>query len=52
MPFIDTLDGETVIPEGVENGTKVTWPECLDVDGFNGTVSCSECGFVPEQVRA
>ena len=28
MPFIGTLDGETVIPEGVENGTDVTCPEC------------------------
>lgn len=26
--------------------------ECLDLDGFNGTVSCSACGFVPESVRA
>jgi predicted small metal-binding protein len=28
MPFIGTLDGETVIPEGVENGTDVICPEC------------------------
>jgi ribosomal protein S27E len=28
MPFIGTRDGETVIPEGVENGTVVTCPEC------------------------
>jgi ribosomal protein S27E len=28
MPFIGTRDGETVIPEGVENGTDVTCPEC------------------------
>ncbi len=27
-------------------------PECLDTDGFNGTVSCSGCGFVPSGVRA
>ena len=27
-------------------------PECLDINGFNGTVSCSECGYVPEKVRA
>ena len=27
-------------------------PECLNMDGFNGTVSCSACGFVPEKVRA
>jgi len=27
-------------------------PECLDLDGFNGTVSCSECGHVPKKVRA
>ncbi len=27
-------------------------PECLDTDGLNGTVTCSECGFVPSGVRA
>jgi len=27
-------------------------PECLDVDGFTGTVSCSACGFIPEETRA
>jgi hypothetical protein len=26
-------------------------PQCLDLDGFNGTVSCSACGFVPPEVR-
>jgi len=26
-------------------------PECLDTDAFNGTVSCSACGYVPEKVR-
>lgn len=28
MPFFGTLDGETVIPEGVKNGTDVLCPEC------------------------
>ena len=27
-------------------------PQCLDTDGFNGTVTCSGCGFVPSGVRA
>jgi hypothetical protein len=40
-----------LIPEDAPFGHNQC-PECLDVDGFNGTVSCSECGFVPEKVRA
>lgn len=27
-------------------------PSCYAMDGFDGTVSCSECGHVPEKVRA
>jgi len=27
-------------------------PQCDALDGLSGTVSCSECGFVPEEVRA
>jgi len=26
-------------------------PVCLDTNGLSGTVSCSECGFIPEEVR-
>lgn len=27
-------------------------PECYDILGFNGTASCSECGYIPQKVRA
>jgi len=27
-------------------------PNCEDPEGMLGTVSCSECGYVPPQVRA
>ena len=27
-------------------------PECEDMSGLDGTVSCSECGHVPEVFRA
>ena len=39
------------IPEDASFGEHQC-PNCLDVLGLNGTVSCSECGFVPEGVRA
>jgi hypothetical protein len=39
------------IPEDVPFGNNQC-PRCLDTDGFNGTVSCSGCGFVPDKVRA
>ena len=39
------------IPEDAPFG-KDQCPECLALDGFDGTVSCSACGFVPPKVRA
>jgi len=39
------------IPESAKFG-KHQCPDCLDVLGMNGTVSCSECGHIPEKVRA
>ena len=27
-------------------------PDCGAIDGMNGSVSCSECGHIPEEVRA
>jgi hypothetical protein len=27
-------------------------PQCLELHGLDGTVSCSECGWIPEKVRA
>jgi len=27
-------------------------PECYSMSGLDGTVSCSNCGHVPEKVRA
>lgn len=39
------------IPDAADFGDHQC-PECLDTDGFNGTVSCSACGFVPPEARA
>ncbi|RLM88161.1 hypothetical protein D3D02_13195 [Halobellus sp. Atlit-38R] len=39
------------IPEDAEFGDQQC-PECYAVHGMNGTVSCSECGHIPEEVRA
>lgn len=47
--YVDTHSGR--IPDEAPFGDNQC-PECLDTDGFNGTVSCSECGYVPEKVRA
>jgi len=49
MHYVDNHDGP--IPDDAPFGYDQC-PRCLDIDGFNGTVSCSECGFVPEGVRA
>jgi len=49
MHYVETHGG--VIPDDAEFGHNQC-PECLDTDGFNGTVSCSECGYVPPEVRA
>lgn len=39
------------VPEDAEFG-RYRCPQCKDFDGFCGTVSCSNCGFIPESVRA
>lgn len=49
LHYVEKHDGR--IPEDAPFGHNQC-PECLHVDGFNGTVSCSECGFVPPEVRA
>lgn len=47
--YVDEHGG--YIPETAPFGAEQC-PECFDINGFNGTVSCSECGFIPEEVRA
>lgn len=49
LHYVETHGGR--IPEEEEFGNEQC-PNCFDVNGLNGTVSCSECGFVPEKVRA
>ncbi|TKX60602.1 hypothetical protein EXE48_11560 [Halorubrum sp. ASP1] len=44
-------DHNEKIPEDAPFGDNQC-PKCLNTKGFNGTVSCSECGFVPPRVRA
>lgn len=39
------------IPEDAEFGDEQC-PECYATNGLNGTVSCSECGFIPGEARA
>lgn len=39
------------VPEDAEFGEKQC-PECWAMNGMNGSVSCSECGHIPEKVRA
>jgi hypothetical protein len=39
------------IPDDAEFGEQQC-PECYAVHGMNGSVSCSECGFIPREVRA
>jgi len=47
--YTDTHDER--IPDSADFGHHQC-PECLDTDGFNGTVSCSACGYVPPEARA
>ena len=49
MHFVDEHD--SAIPDEAPFGDEQC-PECLDIDGLNGTVSCKNCGFVPAEVRA
>jgi len=49
MHFVDAHDCQ--IPDDAPFGDHQC-PECLDIDGLNGTVSCKRCGFVPAEVRA
>lgn len=46
-----TNNHDSKIPEDAPFGHNQC-PKCCDLDGFNGTVSCSECGYVPPEVRA
>jgi hypothetical protein len=45
------MNHEGKIPEHASFGEHQC-PSCLDVLGLNGNVSCSECGYIPEEVRA
>ena len=47
--YIDTHQSR--IPDGAPFG-HYQCPDCFALHGFNGTVSCSECGFIPQKVRA
>lgn len=49
MHYVEEHGGE--IPDHTNFGNHQC-PECYDILGLNGTVSCSECGFIPEKVRA
>jgi len=40
-----------IIPDSADFGEHQC-PECYAIHGFNGTVSCSECGHIPKEVRA
>lgn len=40
-----------LIPDDARYGNEQC-PECEDINGLNGTVSCSTCGHIPEKVRA
>jgi uncharacterized Zn finger protein (UPF0148 family) len=39
------------VPDGATFGEHQC-PECHAMHGLHGTVSCSECGHVPQEVRA
>jgi len=48
LHYVDVHGGR--IPDEAKFGYKQC-PECFEVNGLNGTVSCSECGFVPTEHR-
>jgi hypothetical protein len=45
-----SMEHDGPIPDDAPFG-KHQCPNCLDVVGLNGTVSCSECGYIPEAYR-
>lgn len=47
--YVDKHGG--LIPDVAHFG-KHQCPNCEHILGLNGTVSCSECGYVPEESRA
>lgn len=49
MHWEEEHDG--VVPEDADFGGQQC-PECLDMRGMDGSVSCSECGHIPPEVRA
>jgi hypothetical protein len=49
LHYVDEHGGR--IPDSAPFGDDQC-PECFDILGLDGTVSCSECGFIPEKVRA
>lgn len=49
MHWLEAHGGE--IP-GEANFGNHQCPECFDLLGLDGTASCSECGHIPEKVRA
>jgi hypothetical protein len=49
MHYVDEHGG--LIPEEADFG-KHQCPECHAILGLDGTVSCSECGHIPDEARA
>jgi len=49
MHYVQVHGG--VIPDDAAFGDEQC-PKCEAILGFNDSVSCSECGFIPEGVRA
>jgi len=48
LHWVEHHDGP--IPEDAPFG-RHQCPQCLDILGLDGTASCSECGFIPEEYR-
>lgn len=49
MHYVEDHGGR--IPDDAPFG-EYQCPECFDTHGLHRTVSCSECGFIPDEVRA
>lgn len=47
--YVNTHGGQ--IPDGADFG-KYQCSECDALAGLDGTVSCSECGYIPPEARA
>jgi hypothetical protein len=48
----DERDGKRVAWDNLMRRFGHDCPECDDPEGMLGTVSCSECGHIPKEVRA